>query len=92
MEVNMQRHDHHIVGIHVRDRVKHAGEVQRVLTAFGKHIKTRIGLHDVGGGQASDVGLIIVEILGKRSEVGQFVRELKKIRGLDVKEMLFSHA
>lgn len=39
--------NHTIIGIHVTDRVQHAGEVQQTLTKHGCQIKTRIGLHEI---------------------------------------------
>jgi DUF1009 family protein len=41
--------DRHVIfGVHLTNRLTHANRVQEVFTEFGAHIKTRLGLHDVG--------------------------------------------
>lgn len=82
---------HYIVGIHVTNRVKHIPSVQNVLTEFGCSIKTRIGLHEMSDATCSPNGLIIVELLGDDGILNGFTSALKKIEGVDVKEMVFSH-
>jgi len=52
--------DHRIVGIHITDRATHAGEVQQILTKYGKNIRTRLGLHEVEVDSASPNGLILI--------------------------------
>ena len=41
---------HIIVGVHITERAKHAGEVQKVFTEFGCQIRTRLGLHEANKG------------------------------------------
>jgi len=86
----MKQQDHLIVGIHVRDRVRHASQVQKILTSAGRHIRTRVGLHDTHPG-SGDNGLILVELIADAGTRKSFLAQLKKIRGLDVKAMLFQH-
>jgi len=55
-----------VLGIRIEDRVKEAGEVQKVLTKFGCSIKTRLGLHEVSNDFCSSSGLILLELTGPK--------------------------
>lgn len=81
---------HNIVGIHITDRVKDAVNVQKVLTEYGSHIKTRLGLHDLDYKTPS--GLLLVEMVGQDAEIQTFVAKLEAVAGVDVKTMIFEHA
>jgi hypothetical protein len=83
--------DHRIVGIHITDRATHAGEVQQILTKFGKNIRTRLGLHEVDEDAASPNGLIIIEAVGSSQDVDALSNELRKLKGIQVQSMFFSH-
>ena len=87
----MKKHSHVIVGIHVTDRVKHAGSVQQVLTDYGAHIKTRLGLHEVGDESSSPNGIIILEMVGGERQCLTILKKLAAIHGIDAKKMVFSH-
>jgi hypothetical protein len=52
---------HIIVGVHITERVKHAGDVQKVLTDFGCQIRTRLGLHEADQNLCSPNGMILLE-------------------------------
>jgi hypothetical protein len=52
----MKQDQHHILGIHVDDRIKRASDVQQLLTDYGCNIKTRIGLHEVTGKFCAGLG------------------------------------
>jgi len=82
--------DHVILGVHLTDRVKEAQAVQKVLTAQGAHIKTRLGLHEVSTGSGA-AGLILLEITGGSAIAKSVAEELRAIAGVDVKDMVFSH-
>ncbi len=82
--------DHVILGVHLTDRVKEAQSVQKVLTAQGAHIKTRLGLHEVGTGTGA-AGLILLEVTGGSAIAKSIGAELKSIEGIEVQEMVFSH-
>jgi hypothetical protein len=84
--------DHIIVGIHITDRLNHASEVQKVFSEFGCNIKTRLGLHEANEDYCSTAGLILLELVGDGAEIARMKARLEAIRGLDVKEMVFSHA
>ena len=83
--------DHRIVGIHITDRASCAGDVQQILTKYGKNIRTRLGLHEVGSEGASPEGLILIEAVGSHEEVDAFCDELRRLKGIQVQSMFFSH-
>ena len=87
----MKTHKHIIVGVHITDRVKHAGAVQKVFTEFGVHIKTRLGLHDVEDTTSSPSGIILLELVGEEKKCSSIINKLTAIRGVDAKKMVFSH-
>jgi len=83
--------DHIILGVHITQRTVHAEEVQKVLTAFGCQIKTRLGLHDTGRDFCSPNGLILLEVTGGARDAAGLVRALRRIAGVDVQKMVFAH-
>ncbi len=83
--------DHLVLGVHVTDRVHHAGEVQNALSEYGHIIKTRIGLHDVHGDRCTPGGLILLEIHGDERSVETLRQTLTRIAGVEIQEMLFRH-
>ncbi len=78
-----------ILGIKINDRIKEAGEVQKVLTRYGCSIKTRLGLHEVSDDYCSTSGLIILELTGPQSDQVKLHDELVKIPGVTTKKMEF---
>lgn len=87
----MKNKRHIILGVHVTDRVRHAGGVQQALTAFGGHIKTRLGLHEADEATCSPNGLILLEWAGSAAEAARLAARLRRIRGVEVKQMVFNH-
>ncbi len=83
--------DHRIVGIHVTDRAQAAGRVQEVLTKYGKNIRTRLGLHDVHDEVAAPTALILLEAIGSHQEIDALSDELRRLPGIQVQSMFFSH-
>ena len=82
---------HTIMGVHIDDRLKEAVDVQQVLTKYGKFIKTRLGLHEVGQGKSALNGLLIIEWVGQDEEDSEFADALNAIEGVEVKKMVFNH-
>ena len=82
---------HMIIGVHVTERLKRAGQIQEVLTKFGDTIKTRIGLHDVTAQVSSPNGVLILECIGDDDRFNELQTSLKGIEGVEVKTMVFSH-
>lgn len=83
--------DHVIIGVHVTDRVRHAGAVQQALTEHGCRIKTRIGLHEVSNDYCSPEGIILLEAVGPAKEIAALTRALARIEGVKVQRMVFKH-
>lgn len=82
---------HVILGIHITDRVKHAANVQHVLTDFGSGIKTRLGLHEVHGEACSPNGLMLIEFAGGDRQCDDMLARLAAVEGVEVKRMVFDH-
>ena len=87
----MKHPDHVIVGIHLKNRTKHVPGIQKILTAFGDQIRTRIGLHEVSGSYSSKNGLILVEMVGPENGVARFCRTMNGLKGVEVQIMVFEH-
>jgi hypothetical protein len=82
---------HTIFGIHVIDRMKKAGDIQKVFTTYGCNIKTRMGLHEVHENSCLPGGLILLEVIGDGEELKKFEKALAAIKGIEVKKMVFTH-
>jgi hypothetical protein len=87
----MKKDEHHILGIHVDDRIKRASDVQQLLTDYGCNIKTRIGLHEVTGKFCAGFGLILLEMIGETGKIGELAKKLEAIEGVSVQQMVFDH-
>jgi hypothetical protein len=83
---------HIVVGVHITERVKHAGEVQKVFTEFGCQIRTRLGLHEADKGVCSPNGMILLDMVDDDAKVGAFKKKLLAIDGIEVQSMIFDHA
>ena len=83
--------DHIIVGIHITDRVSNASEVQALLTQYGSSIRTRLGLHEAVNDSAGPNGLILLEAVGPEERIDALCDSLRKVRGVQVQQMYFSH-
>ena len=75
-----------ILGVHVAQRTKHTAKVQKILSDYGCSIRTRIGLHEAGGGFCSPNGLILLEVV---SQASALAAALAKVPGVSVKKMVF---
>lgn len=82
---------HLILGVHVTDRLVKATEVQKLFSEYGCHIKTRIGLHDVGPDFCSPSGVVMLELYGDRERCYELSTKLKGIEGIEVQMMEFKH-
>lgn len=87
----MHQDRHTILGVHITNRVKHAGEVQRLFTEHGCRIKTRIGLHDVDERYCAPGGLILLEVIGDPADTDRMVQALRGVEGVEVQQMVFDH-
>lgn len=87
----MAKETHYILGVHITDRLKEAVEVQKLLTAYGDQIKTRLGLHEIGKGQVSLNGILLLEMVPPAARVNELRDRLNAVEGVEVKEMVFEH-
>jgi len=81
---------HIIYGIHITERLKHVPLVQSLLSEYGGHIKTRLGLHEVEK-LASPNGLLLLEMYGDESRCQELADKLNAVEGVEVKNMVFTH-
>lgn len=82
---------HILVGVHITERVKHAGEVQAVFSTYGCSIRTRLGLHEADRGTCSPNGLIVLEMTDDEAAASEMIAELKAVEGIEVQQMVFDH-
>ncbi len=59
-----------------------AVEFQRVISEFGCIIKTRLGIHDGVLDRCSDEGLIMLELVGDRSQANELQAKLDGLKGV----------
>ena len=76
-----------ILGVHVAQRTKRTAKVQKILSAYGCSIRTRLGLHEAGHGFCSPNGLIVLEVVEK---AGELAAALARVPGVTVKKMVFT--
>lgn len=82
---------HLIFGIHINDRVHEIPGVQEILSEYGCHIKTRLGLHHVDEKFCSPRGLILLEMYGDETPCHEMAEKLAAIDGVEVQKMAFDH-
>jgi hypothetical protein len=83
---------HIVIGVHITEWVRHAGEVQKVFTEFGCQIRTRLGLHEADKKVCSPNGLIILDMVDDDAQVADLKKKLTAIDGVEVQSMVFDHA
>ena len=69
----------------VNKRKKEAVTVQKMLTEWGCLIKTRLGLHEGVLDDCSEIGSIILEMVGDREKHEELVRKLNLLAGVSAK-------
>jgi len=69
----------------LRTRSKSAVKFQKVLTKYGCIVKTRLGIHDGVMDSCSDVGLIIMELVGTSKDKKELAQRLNKLPGVTAK-------
>lgn len=78
---------YNLMGIVIEDRKAFASQVQDVLTEFGSIIKTRIGLHEGSESYISNEGFIILSLENDDKKIDDFLRKLKEIKTVRVKNI-----
>ncbi len=71
--------------IFLNTRKETAGQVQKILTAWGCLIKTRLGIHDGVLDNCTDTGLVFLELVGEEEQHTEMVRKLNLVKGVDAK-------
>ncbi len=71
--------------VSIDNRRNEAVKVQKILTDFGCMIKTRLGIHDGVLDKCSNTGLLILELVGAKTDIRDLERKLKSIRSVRVK-------
>lgn len=66
----------------VGKRTESAERVQKILTAWGCMIKTRLGIHDGVLDHCSESGLLILELHGKEADKQELARKVSVIPGV----------
>lgn len=62
-----------------------AVKVQEILTEYGCIIKTRLGVHDGVLDKCSEIGLVILELVGSDKEINELESKLSVIKGVSCK-------
>lgn len=78
-----------ILGLMVVDRIKEAGETQKVLSEYSHIIKTRLGFHEVTENVCSRYGIILLQLAGDQVKCEQLEEKLGKIPGIQLNSMVF---
>ncbi|MFH0843513.1 MAG: hypothetical protein V1903_12960 [Bacteroidota bacterium] len=76
-----------ILGILVEKDIYVVSAVQKVLTAYGCYIRTRLGVNETFFGQPA--GLIILELTGDHAQREHLERDLKALKQVHVRRMVF---
>ncbi|AKI97550.1 hypothetical protein [Kosmotoga pacifica] len=79
-----------VMVVMVDHRKEVATKVQQILTGWGCLIKTRLGLHDGVLDNCSDVGLIILELVGEEKQHQELCRKLNLLDGVKAKYISLS--
>jgi hypothetical protein len=66
----------------VNKRKEEAITVQKILTEWGCYIKTRLGLHEDCLDNCSEVGTIILEVVGDKLKHEELTRKLNLLSGI----------
>lgn len=82
---------HIVIGVHITERVKNSGEIQKIFTEFGCQIRTRLGLHEADSGVCSPNGLIILDMVDDDAQVAMLSAKLAAVEGVEVQSMVFDH-
>jgi len=78
--------EYNIMAVLINHRSKKAPTVQEVLTKHGYCIKMRLGLHDAGD-FCSEEGLVLLQLVGDKSDIKALEDELNDIEGVKAKTM-----
>ena len=74
-----------VMAILISTRREVAVKVQEILTEFGCIIKTILGIHDGVQDKCSEVGLVMLELVGTDKEINELNDKLSKVNGVNAK-------
>ncbi len=77
-----------VVAMLISTRNETAVNVQKVLTAWGCMIKTRLGIHDGVLDKCSQTGLVLMEMVGEDAQIDEFVHKLNLVKGVSAKRVV----
>jgi len=78
-----------IIGLLITDRIKEAGQTQRLLTENAAIIRSRLGFHEVTEATCSRAGVILLQLTGTSEQQDRLEESLRAIRGIEVQRMKF---
>lgn len=79
-----------VIGIKIIDRIKEAGLTQSILSKNASVITTRLGFHEVTDEVCSREAYIILHLNGDQTDTDRLASELKKLEGIELREMTFT--
>jgi hypothetical protein len=83
---------HIILAVHSTDRLTEVPTIQGLFSEYGRNIKTRLGLHEVGEGMDAPNGIILLEMHGAEARCDEMAAKLGAIEGVEVQKVVFEHA
>ncbi|HAQ65322.1 MAG TPA: hypothetical protein DCR43_05665 [Bacteroidales bacterium] len=78
-----------ILGLLIIDRIKEAGQTQRLLTDNAAIIRSRLGFHEVTEATCSRTGVILLQLTGSSDQQDLLEASLRALRGVEVQRMRF---
>ncbi len=79
-----------IIGILIKDRIKEAGQIQKILSNYASIINSRMGFHELSVEVCSRKGIILLHLGGDETKWDKFENELLAIGGIEVQKMSFN--
>lgn len=74
--------ERNVLLIYMSTRKETAETVQKILTAWGCYIKTRLGIHDGVLDNCTDTGLVFIELVGEKEKHVEIERKLNLLKGV----------
>jgi len=75
--------ERNVLLIYMSTRQETAEKVQKILTAWGCYVKTRLGIHDGVLDKCTDTGLVFLELVGESEKHQEVERKLNLIKGVN---------
>jgi len=90
--INLQEKimERNVLLVYMSTRQETAEKVQKILTAWGCFIKTRLGIHDGVLDKCTDTGLVFMELAGEKEKHEELERKLNLVAGVNAKLVTMS--